>query len=321
LVYGTGKEKAMALWVTRRAGALGILAAAGLGLIGCGGGPAKPETPKAAEVKPDAPTTEAKTEASATDPVVAPSVKAAPPIDDPLYHPFADATRAADNPPALANMPADKTSTDKPTFKLLNAVQQYWDEIRFTTPDGKRIDYTAVLETDFGQVEIALRPDAAPNHVRSFVALIRAGYYDGMRFDRIHHEVSPDQPSDPLDYLEAGCPLDKGDPEDGSIGYWLRAQQAPGLPHEIGSVGASHGHDGDSAACKFYITLCNAPYLDRDYTVFGKVTRGLDVVRIMFTKPVVIEEQDPPGHNRPKDPIFIRKATIRTQVAAASEGK
>jgi peptidyl-prolyl cis-trans isomerase B (cyclophilin B) len=312
----------MALWSMRRAGALGIVAAAGLGLIGCGGGgSAKPEAPKAVEVQPDASPADGKTETTAAKEPVAPVAKTAPPVDDPLYHPFADATRPASDPPALVNMPADMTSTGKPTFKLLSAVQQYWDEIRFTTPDGKRIEYTAVLQTDFGPVEISLRPDVAPNHVRSFVALIRAGYYDGMRFDRIHHEVSPDQPNDPLDYIEAGCPLDKGDPEDGSIGYWLCAETGPGLTHEIGSVGASHGRERDSAACKFYITLCNAPYLDRDYTVFGKVTRGLDVVRTMFTKPVVIEDQDPPGHNRPKDPIFIRKATVRTQIVAAPEGK
>ena len=243
------------------------------------------------------------------------------PIDDPLYHAFADAARDANDPPAFVNMPADKTFSGKPSFKLLNEVQQLWTDIRFTTPDGKRIDYTAVLETDNGPVEIALRPDVAPNHVRSFVALIRAGYYDGMRFDRIHHEVSPDQPTDPLDYIEGGCPLDKGDPEDGSIGYWLKSEYAAGLHHEIGAVGASHGRDRDSAACKFYIMLCDAPYLDSGYTVFGKVTKGLDVVRTMFVKPVIIEDQDPPGHNRPKDPIIIRKATVRMQVAAASGGK
>ena len=41
----------------------------------------------------------------------------------------------------------------------------------------------------------------------------------------------------------------------------------------------------------------------------------------MFASPVIIEDQDPPGHNRPKDPIFIRKATVRMEVAAAPEGK
>ena len=97
--------------------------------------------------------------------------------------------------------------------QLLDAVKLHWDDIRFTTPDGKRIQYTAVLETDFGAIEIALRPDVAPNQVRSFVALIQAGYYNGMRFDRIHHEVSSLAPNDrPLDFVEAGCPLDNGDP-------------------------------------------------------------------------------------------------------------
>src|SRR5438270_71952 len=147
----------MALWTTRRAGALAILAA-GLGLIGCGGNPAKPDSPKAVEVQPDVTKTEAKSEKATAEPVAEQHAKTAP-----------------------------------------------------------------------------------------------------------------------LDYIEAGCPLDKGDPEDGSIGYWLRAEGGPGLTHEVGSVGASHGRERDSAACKFYITLCNAPYLDRDYTVFGKVTRGLDV--------------------------------------------
>ena len=307
----------MALWQTRRVGVWGVAAAAWLGLIGCSGGPAKTDPPKAADVQPDA---KGDPKNGAGAPAGGQTAKAGP-TDDPLYHPFIEAVRDANDPPAFVNMPADKTLTDKPTFKLLASVQQVWDDIRFTTPDGKRIDYTAVLDTDFGPVEIALRPDVAPNHVRSFVALIRAGYYDGMRFDRIHHEVSPDAPNDPLDYIEGGCPLDKGDPEDGSIGYWLRPEEGAPLHHEIGAVGASHGREPDSAACKFYIMLCDAPYLDGHYTVFGRVSKGLDVVRTMFVRPVIIDDADPPGHNRPKDPIIIRKATVRTQVAAGSEGK
>ncbi len=308
----------MALWDTRRAGALGV-AAVWLGLIGCSGGPAKPEPPKAA-AQPDTPKTDPKPAARAdgTEPAAA---KVAPPADDPLFHPFAEAVRDANDPPAFVNPPADMTLTNKHGFELLDAVKQRWNDIRFTTPDGKRIQYTAVLDTDYGPIEIELRPDAAPNHVRSFVALIQAGYYDGMRFDRIHHEISPDAPNEPLDYVEAGCPVDKGAAEDGSIGYWLRPEEGPGLHHEVGAVGASHGREPDSAACKFYIMLTEAPYLDGSYTVFGKVTVGLDKVRKMLTAPVIVEDSDPPYHNRPKDPIVIRKATVRTQVVAAAEGK
>jgi cyclophilin family peptidyl-prolyl cis-trans isomerase len=305
----------MARWQLRRVGAWGVAAAAWLGMIGCGG-PSKADPPKAAQA--DNGTAKTNAAKDGLPPVPGP-VRA--PTDDPLYQPFTEAVRDANDPPAFVNMPADKTLSGKPTFKLLANVQQNWDDIRFTTPDGKRIDYTAVLETDGGPVEIALRPDVAPNHVRSFVSLIRAGYYDGMRFDRIHHEVSPDAPNDPLDYIEGGCPLDKGDPEDGSIGYWLKPEVGSPLHHEIGAVGAMHGSAPDSAACKFYIMLCDAPYLDGHYTVFGKLTRGLDLVRTMFTRPVIIDDTDPPGHNRPKDPIIIRRATVQTHVAGGSEGQ
>lgn len=309
----------MAQWQTRRVGAWGLAAAAWLGMLGCSGGPAKTDPPKAADAQPDKTTPKTSSSNDAAPAVAGPPGKA--PLDDPLYHPFAEAVRDAGDPPAFVNMPADKTLTGKPTFKLLGLVQQTWDDIRFTMPDGKRIDYTAVLDTDAGAVEIALRPDVAPNHVHSFVSLIRSGYYDGMRFDRIHHEVSPDAPKEPLDYVEAGCPLDKGDPEDGSIGYWLKPEAGEALHHEVGAVGAMHGSAPDSAACKFYIMLCDAPYLDGRYTVFGKVTKGMDVVRTMFTRPVIIDDTDPPGHNRPKDPIIIRKATVQTNVAGGSEGK
>ncbi len=304
----------MSQWTVRWIGVLGV-AAACVGLIGCSGGSAKPTAPQTADAKPDASKNDVKSEGPTT------TAQHAPLAADPLYHPFLEAVRDANDPPGYVNKPADMTLTNKPTFQLLGNVQQHWDEIRFTTPDGKRIQYTAVLDTDYGPIEISLRPDAAPNHVRNFVALIEAGYYDGMRFDRIHHEVSPDAPNDPLDFIEAGCPLDKGGPLDGSIGYWLRPELGSPLHHEVGAVGAMHGPMPDSASCKFYIMLCDAPYMDGNYTVFGKVTAGLDKVRKIFMAPVVVDDSDPPYHNRLKDPIIIRKATVRTQVVAAAEGK
>src|ERR1700687_5864882 len=87
------KERTMALWATRRAGALGVLAAAWLGLIGCSGGSPKTGGPKAADVQPDAgPKTAPKPDAAAVQVAAVPGAvqpaKAGPPIDDPLYHPF-----------------------------------------------------------------------------------------------------------------------------------------------------------------------------------------------------------------------------------------
>ena len=77
--------------------------------------------------------------------------------------------------------------------------------------------------------------------------------------------------------IEAGGPLGAGDPEDhDSIGYWLKPETDAKVVHEEGSVGAVHGEEPDSAACKFYIILSKAPAdpAGGSYTVFGKVTRG-----------------------------------------------
>ncbi len=138
--------------------------------------------------------------------------------DDPQHQPFAQAAFTDDAPPPDANRPPDATITGKPTFALLKQVRALWETIRFTTLDGKAIEYTAVVETDRGDFEIALRPDVAPNHVRSFVALATAGFYDGLLFD--HIRVEADKADSRLEQIEAGNP--RGAEEiNGTIGYWL----------------------------------------------------------------------------------------------------
>jgi cyclophilin family peptidyl-prolyl cis-trans isomerase len=205
-------------------------------------------------------------------------------------------------------------------YKIYKEVLRLWDTIRFVAADGRRIEYSATIETDLGDIEIALRPDLAPNHVRNFVALARAGYYEELFFDRIRHEEAEvDQGQmQVLDSIEAGCPLGTGEPGNGSIGYWLKPELPPAdakVSHEPGTVGACHGEEADTAACRFYITLCDAPFLDGNFTVFGKVTRGLDVARKIAEQPIILDDQDAEGSHRPEKPIKIKRVTIHTSPA------
>jgi cyclophilin family peptidyl-prolyl cis-trans isomerase len=295
------------------------LAVAGLvasvALTGCGKPSSQPEagTPEKPEVV--AAVSSPGGEATGTTP------SADTPLpNDGQHQPFAKVTRQADNPPQECNRPPDMTITNKLVYRLYDEVLRLWGTIRFVSPAGKRIAYSATIDTDAGEIQIALRPDLAPNHVRNFVALARAGYYDGLCFDRIYHEESPDQSGTRLDEIEAGCPLGTGEPGNGHIGYWLKPEfpaEGSGVTHEEGTVGACHGIEPDTAACRFYITLCPAPFLDGSYTIFGKVTKGLDVARIIFLKPVVIDEQDRDNHRRPEKPVVIRKVTIHTQETEA----
>jgi cyclophilin family peptidyl-prolyl cis-trans isomerase len=194
--------------------------------------------------------------------------------------------------------------------KHYTEVDRLWDGIHFDSPAGKPLSYTATLDTELGPIEIALRPDLAPNHARSFVALAQAGYFDGLVFQRIVHQKVEGEPNAYLDLIEAGCPMGTGEFGFGSIGYWLKPEFSSQAAHEEGTVGAWHGAEPNTAGCKFYITLSRAPFMDGNYTVFGKVTHGLDIAKKIAQQPV---DPDPvtlePEH--PQKPVVITKVTIR----------
>jgi cyclophilin family peptidyl-prolyl cis-trans isomerase len=235
-----------------------------------------------------------------------------PAIDPRLTRSFADATRR--DPPPSAPRPPDTTLTNKSVGKLYTDVVRLWKDIPFVTADGKRVEYSATLETDAGTIEMALLSDAAPNHVRSFVALARVGYYDGLQFDRIYHRVSTAEKDVQFDTIEGGGPAGADDAEGhDSIGYWLKPEIDGKAVHEEGSVGAVRSDELDSAACKFYIVLGKTPpAMNGNYTVFGKVTQGLDVARKIHSQPVV-ELEEEAGYSRPEKPTVIRKVTIHTK--------
>jgi peptidyl-prolyl cis-trans isomerase B (cyclophilin B) len=316
---------AMIRWAFLRArGAQSLTLAAFLGgLVGCGGKPAAPDFAAKAGANPPTVSVTAASNAPAT---ATGQVDDTPFPDDALHVPFAKATRGGDDPPAMCNRPPDMTVTGKPVGKLYEDVVKLWQTVRFVSASGKPLVWSARLETDQGTIEIALRPDVAPNHVRNFITLAKTGYYDGLRFDRVRHE-EPEGPAAgaALDEIEAGCPLGTGEAGYGSIGYWLNpefdSKDNPKLPHDDGTVGACRGTEPDSAACRFYVTLSKAPYLDGNSTAFGKVTKGLDVAHRIFQQPGATYENDPDGSRRPVNPVVIRKVTVHVQEANGTEGQ
>jgi cyclophilin family peptidyl-prolyl cis-trans isomerase len=223
---------------------------------------------------------------------------------------FAEATRAEAMPDWT---PPETTLTGKSVGKVYEEVKKAWPATTLSGESGKLLAFSAILETDQGTVEIALRPDWAPNHVRNFLALAQAGYYDGLVFDHIHREVSESNPAEKLEMVEAGCPLGTGDTGSGSIGYWLKPEFDAKVHHEEGTVGAFHEQEKDTAATRFYITLTKAPLLDGNFTVFGKVTRGLDIARKIFEQPTQSDDGNASGSYRPLKPVVIRKVTIQSK--------
>lgn len=206
-------------------------------------------------------------------------------------------------------LPVPQTIAGKSTAAIREAVQRIWPTIRLTDADGRPLVWTVTLETDAGPIEIALRPDLAPNHVRNFLALVMVGYYDGLRFDRVVNQEAetPDGQRSAVRLVRFGCPAGTGDPGIGHIGYRLRSEFTD-EKHEAGTVGFQREDDPSSAGVRLYIALAPAPALDGNFTVIGKVSKGLDVAERIASGKLLPPEQDP-TRELPERPVAIRKAT------------
>jgi peptidyl-prolyl cis-trans isomerase B (cyclophilin B) len=136
----------------------------------------------------------------------------------------------------------------------------------------------AVIETGLGNIELKFFPDVAPNHVENFIKLAKEGFYDGTTF----HRVIP------------GFMIQGGDPNSkdtnrsshgtGGPGYKLKAEFND-RSHVRGTLSMARSGHPDSAGSQFFICVADAPHLDRQYTVFGEVVSGIEVVDKIVSQP------------------------------------
>jgi peptidyl-prolyl cis-trans isomerase B (cyclophilin B) len=122
----------------------------------------------------------------------------------------------------------------------------------------------ARITTPKGDIVFSFNPDVAPQHSAAFIKLARAGFYDGLTFHR----------------YEPGFVIQGGDPSGngtGGPGYNLDAEFSE-VPHLKGTVAMARSSNPNSAGSQFYICIEAAPFLNRQYTVFGQVVEGQSVV-------------------------------------------
>ena len=138
----------------------------------------------------------------------------------------------------------------------------------------------AVIETKFGEIEIELLSDKAPGHVKNFLDLARKGFYDGSTF----HRVIP------------GFMIQGGDPNTkdakasravhgtGGPGYTIKAEFND-TSHARGVVSMARSQDPNSAGSQFFVCVADSRFLDRQYTAFGRVVRGMEVADKIVNSP------------------------------------
>ncbi|PKR91092.1 peptidylprolyl isomerase [Pleomorphomonas diazotrophica] len=124
---------------------------------------------------------------------------------------------------------------------------------------------TLVMETSKGTVVIEMRPDLAPNHVAHIKKLVREKFYDGIVFHRVIDGFM----------AQTGCPHGTGT---GGSSYPDLKQEFNAEPHVRGTVSMARAMNPNSANSQFFICFDDARFLDKQYTVWGKVIEGMENV-------------------------------------------
>jgi peptidyl-prolyl cis-trans isomerase B (cyclophilin B) len=188
-------------------------------------------------------------------------------------------------------------SGDQPATKVQDSSSSTATENQ--TPTGGDALYTptyvpngeesALIKTSQGDITVKLYGKDAPVHVGNFIELARKGYYDQIKF----HRYVPDfviQGGDPAtrdassEEVAQAAASGGGGFGAGGPGYRIKAEFDPSVnpnKHVEGALGMARTQDPDSAGSQFYFALAPLPSLDGQYTVFGGVTDGMDVVKAL----------------------------------------
>jgi peptidyl-prolyl cis-trans isomerase B (cyclophilin B) len=152
---------------------------------------------------------------------------------------------------------------------------------------------TATIETSEGPITVEFWPDVAPNHVQNFLDLARKGFYNNVIFHRVI----------PGFMIQGGDPTGTGTGSNGNTRLKAEFNRRPDRKHTRGVLSMARSSDPNSASCQLFIMHQDSPHLDGQYSAFGKVTQGIEVVDKIVSAPA--------GPNdRPKNPAKILKITI-----------
>lgn len=143
----------------------------------------------------------------------------------------------------------------------------------------KQIDSKTQKETELGTIVLELFPDVAPKHVKNFDSLVAAKFYDGVAF----HRVIPNF------MIQGGDPNSKDKPREtwgmGAPGQTKVPAEFNKIKHDRGILSAARTSDPNSATSQFFIMHKAAPHLDGQYTAYGKVVSGIEIVDVIVNSP------------------------------------
>lgn len=149
---------------------------------------------------------------------------------------------------------------------------------------------TAVFNTSMGDFEVKLATDYAPETSKNFITLAEKGFYNGLTFHRVIDNFM----------IQGGDPAGNGT---GGPGYTIKDEFSSKLLHDGPGVISMANRGPNTGGSQFFITLRETKWLDGKHAVFGKVSKGMDVV-------YKIGKTATDSNDKPLEPVIIKKVTI-----------
>src|SRR5438552_2723202 len=170
-------------------------------------------------------------------------------------------------------------------------------ETKVETSQKKEV---AVIKTNMGTIVFEFLPDVAPKMVDNFKDLAKTGFYNGTTFHRVINGFM----------IQGGDPLSKdNDPSNDGTGDGPRkmpAEFTTKYSHKRGMVSTARGENPNSGSCQFFVMQADNKGLDNQYTIFGRVLEGMDVVDKISQVPKA-------RNDRPLQNVVMEKVTIETR--------
>jgi cyclophilin family peptidyl-prolyl cis-trans isomerase len=217
-----------------------------------------------------------------------------PPLDG-KYSSFGRVTEGMDVVEKIAESPSGSDGFAEKPVRIRKVTIEKKKVQPFLDTPVEELPRKVVLETTLGAIALQMEPGWAPNHVRAFLMLVSTGWYDGTSFHRVSKDFVVQGGMQGSRKDGAGHPADR----------WVRPLKGEfrkDVQHVRGILSMARADDPDSAATSFFLMLGPSPHLDGQYSAFGRIVAGMDVL-------AAFEKEEVDGET-PKRRLEIVKARI-----------
>jgi cyclophilin family peptidyl-prolyl cis-trans isomerase len=193
-----------------------------------------------------------------------------PPLDG-KFSTFGRVTEGMDAVEKISQVPADANGITEKPVRILKVTIEKKREEPFVNATADDLRKTVTIKTTLGTIKIKMEPEWAPENVRNFLKLTQTGWYNGTVFHRIAKDF----------VVQGGTAAGRSSGPIHSADRWVRPVKGEfrnDVKHARGIVSMAHGDDPNSATTSFFLMLGAAPNLDGQFSAFGRVVEGLEVL-------------------------------------------